>query len=543
MSQEENKKSSNGLPTWVPEAAKKWADTHKQFTNSEGTVVQRAVAISQLEKYWLEAGGSKKIFSKYISASAKVSIAVVNRLRKIGGLPAPVLVLFTGIPIENRMDRLEAFERSSRTLSASEKIAIAQRASNNAVRTPPPAAPKKVHVKKSAAAAEPPPTDMEMLVCEGLPLCVRFEDGQPRIRDVDLAQSLELAKPRNIRAIIKANREFLPALRVRPRSGRTQMPTGGEREDEVEEFWLTAQDALFITSQCRTRMAKAITLRVIKGFLEARKYAELLPTPKGYDTLLQELSARLARLEKNGVAQNGLDAIASTVMIHQRNEEERGYSMVGLTEILASKLDGKISPTDDAIREIAVHLKLIGDPLYTFRNPHATSTSGLYGGSWRFLDAGVQAITPALLFYIERREVYSHDALGSPKERALSDVRVNYRPIGNGEEQALTYKPSHAPRVPPAWKVLRVPQENKEYQLVMTGWDTPSAILLIKAIRGINNMGLKEAKDLVELVRDKKTSVVVRGGLSQSDAAAYGARLATVGGAFEIQKVSEAQPS
>jgi len=88
--------------------------------------------------------------------------------------------------------------------------------------------------------------------CPAPPLVVHFDDGEPCIRDVDLAQALALAKPRNIRETIKANLEFLPALHVRPRAGRTSMPQGGEREDVVEEFWLTAQDALFAASQRRS---------------------------------------------------------------------------------------------------------------------------------------------------------------------------------------------------------------------------------------------------------------------------------------------------
>lgn len=74
-----------------------------------------------------------------------------------------------------------------------------------------------------------PPSDMAIVYCAGIPLSVQFGDGQPRIRDLDLAALLLLQKPRNIRAVIKGNLEFLEGHRVRPLSVQTQMPTGGVR--------------------------------------------------------------------------------------------------------------------------------------------------------------------------------------------------------------------------------------------------------------------------------------------------------------------------
>ncbi|WP_438033725.1 hypothetical protein [Sorangium sp. So ce204] len=81
-----------------------------------------------------------------------------------------------------------------------------------------------------------PPSDMAIMYCARIPPSVQFDDGQLRIRDLDLTALLLLQKPRTIQAVIKGNLEFLDGRgsrveghRVRPLSVQTQMPTGGVR--------------------------------------------------------------------------------------------------------------------------------------------------------------------------------------------------------------------------------------------------------------------------------------------------------------------------
>jgi ribosomal protein L7/L12 len=210
--------------------------------------------------------------------------------------------------------------------------------------------------------------------------------------------------------------------------------------------------------------------------------------------------------------------------------------MSGLTEVLANKFPGKIAPSDDAIREIAVHLRLIGDPEYTFKDPHATGTSGAYGGTHRFTDRGVEAMTAPVLTYIERRRVYDQDGLGSSKERALGDVREDFAPIGKGEEQSLSYKVERGVRVPRPWQSIRLPEENGTVAIYLRGV-TPTAnkILVIKAIRGITGLGLKEAKDRMEAA-----PCLIRSGLQEKDAKVYSHLLMEAGAAIELQVTEEA---
>ncbi|WP_129580255.1 MULTISPECIES: hypothetical protein [Sorangium] len=100
---------------------------------------------------------------------------------------------------------------------------------------------------------------MAVVHCAGIPLSVQFDDGQPRIRDVDLAALLLLQRPTNIRVVIRGNLEFLEGHRVRTLSVQTPVPTGGVREDTMDEFWLSAQDALLVASQSRIKRGKEIT--------------------------------------------------------------------------------------------------------------------------------------------------------------------------------------------------------------------------------------------------------------------------------------------
>lgn len=92
----------------------------------------------------------------------------------------------------------------------------------------------------------------------------RGED-EPRIRDLDLAERLGYAQPRDIRKLIKRliDENRLSGVYVRATVARTQMPTGGFREDPVEEYWLTERQAMKVATQSKTPNADAITDEMI----------------------------------------------------------------------------------------------------------------------------------------------------------------------------------------------------------------------------------------------------------------------------------------
>ena len=71
----------------------------------------------------------------------------------------------------------------------------------------------------------------------------RFEDGEPRVKDTELAEQLEMAAPRNIRQVIKANRGELE--RYGPVLERTSHVRSrnrhGDMERGVNTYWLNEE--------------------------------------------------------------------------------------------------------------------------------------------------------------------------------------------------------------------------------------------------------------------------------------------------------------
>ena len=99
-----------------------------------------------------------------------------------------------------------------------------------------------------------------------------FDDTAHRILDTDLARKLGFSRPRDIRKLIErlAKEGALSGIHVRATVGRTSMPRGGTRETEVNEYWLTLEEALFVTAKSETKTANEILKAIINVFLTAR---------------------------------------------------------------------------------------------------------------------------------------------------------------------------------------------------------------------------------------------------------------------------------
>lgn len=106
----------------------------------------------------------------------------------------------------------------------------------------------------------------------------RGEGEEPRIRDIDLGMRLGYERPRKVRDLIKElprDADFRPE-EVCPRPGQT----GGR---PATEFWLNEAEALFVATQSRTPVARALTMEMIRVFMLARR--GLLPgqSPPSFD--------------------------------------------------------------------------------------------------------------------------------------------------------------------------------------------------------------------------------------------------------------------
>ncbi len=93
-----------------------------------------------------------------------------------------------------------------------------------------------------------------------------FDDDEPRIRDLELAERLGYERPRKIRDLIRrlVNDGKLNGVEVRPTVGQTPgRPT--------EEHWLTEAQALKVVAKSDTEKADALLDEVIKVFVLARR--------------------------------------------------------------------------------------------------------------------------------------------------------------------------------------------------------------------------------------------------------------------------------
>jgi hypothetical protein len=102
------------------------------------------------------------------------------------------------------------------------------------------------------------------------------EEGEPRIRDVDLAERLGYARPRRIRTLIASLRTAgkLKDLHRRPARGRGAAPV------MVEEYWLTEGQALKVIAKSETDVADAILDEMIRVYGLARR--GLLPEQRAF---------------------------------------------------------------------------------------------------------------------------------------------------------------------------------------------------------------------------------------------------------------------
>jgi hypothetical protein len=95
------------------------------------------------------------------------------------------------------------------------------------------------------------------------------DKDEPKIRDVDLAERLGYQRRRNIRDLIRRliAESKLRDVHVRRTVQRTQMPgKGGVRQTDIEEFWLTEAQALFVIAKSETPEATALLQEVIEVF-------------------------------------------------------------------------------------------------------------------------------------------------------------------------------------------------------------------------------------------------------------------------------------
>ncbi len=110
-------------------------------------------------------------------------------------------------------------------------------------------------VKREAAPVPVPRTD--------------FEDGEPRVRDVDFAAFLGFKQPRDIRKLIERHSA---SLGMRATVARTLV-----NGNTVEENWLTEHQCIYLAAKSETPIANSILQQVIDVFVKVRRGVAQVP--------------------------------------------------------------------------------------------------------------------------------------------------------------------------------------------------------------------------------------------------------------------------
>ncbi len=106
-------------------------------------------------------------------------------------------------------------------------------------------------------------------------LDIRDFDGEPRMRDLDIAMALEFEHPRRVRQLIERNMDELLSFGVCTTVVQTHGPQGGR---PGTEYWLNEEQALFICTRSEAKGAIALTKQMVMIFAAWRR-GQMPPAP------------------------------------------------------------------------------------------------------------------------------------------------------------------------------------------------------------------------------------------------------------------------
>lgn len=112
-------------------------------------------------------------------------------------------------------------------------------------------------------------TETEAVVINGYQVSAQWDDGQPRVRDVDLAERCGYGCPRALRDRIKrlVRDEELKDFRI---CRTVRHKSNGLPTEPTNEYWLTLEEALIVIMGCKTEIARKVTREVVRVFMAWR---------------------------------------------------------------------------------------------------------------------------------------------------------------------------------------------------------------------------------------------------------------------------------
>lgn len=120
-------------------------------------------------------------------------------------------------------------------------------------------------------------------------------DGEPRARDLDIAERLGFDRPRDIRKLIERNLAEIESF------GTCAIVARVVRGNPVSEYWLTEEQALLVSSRSDAENAAAVRRMLIKVFVAWRR-GQLVPTALTPAEMLLEQARMMVEVERKQAA-------------------------------------------------------------------------------------------------------------------------------------------------------------------------------------------------------------------------------------------------
>jgi hypothetical protein len=182
-----------------------------------------------------------------------------------------------------------------------------------------------------------------------------WDDGQPRIRDTDLALALGMAQPRDIRKLIKRH-EGTPefgevCLRATVARKHVGPYGGGSSQYEVDEYWLLDWQALFIASKSETKAGACILAKMSKAFVSARTFVPAgivaISNPQQSEDMLKAIMV---------MAKASVDSIAEVRAMRIDAEKHRSHAEQSFhtIRVVQAEQGATIARVEKRVEELAI---------------------------------------------------------------------------------------------------------------------------------------------------------------------------------------------
>ena len=232
---------------------------------------------------------------------------------------------------------------------------------------------------------------------EGWPLARAEGSVVPLIRDLDLAERLGYERPRDIRKLIKrmVDDGKIAGVSMRATVARIQLRPGVERDQTVDEFWLTEAQALKVAARSETEPADALLDEMIRVFMLARRGQ--LPA------MAQPLPAPDPRLDR--------------ILAAMEAQSQATTAMLGILGTMVQRID-RPAPAPAPAPQPAAPPQAVAAPLPPVAAPPSPPPTMLIPRDWRSSDVIAALLT-------ERR---GHRVARSKVDGAISALKLRERP-------------------------------------------------------------------------------------------------------------------